>query len=257
MLIICAGLKRAGSTLQYQLCKEILHKNYSIIDYGYTNNHKDISRAFKNKNDHECNVIKTHGFFNILKDYSKEKDVYILSSYRDLRDSSLSQIFAYNKTFSQLIKSEWLQDEMNTYYKLKKIENLLMQDFDVLKQDLKVSIFQISKYLNIKLDEGTAIKIANNFNIKSQKQKIKKYTKTKKYKYINFLNKIIKRVIPASLLQAGLILNIDKSTYLHHNHINSQKVDWQNFYSIAQKEEIKSIISDWLIELGYEKDANW
>ena len=129
MLVICVGLKRAGSTLQYQLCKELLAINYSLMDYGYTSKEKDLTNSFLNRNNYDCSIIKTHNYFDNLKGYSEENNVLILSSYRDLRESSVSQMLAYKKTYSQLIKRGWLQDDINTFYKLKKMNNVLMQDF--------------------------------------------------------------------------------------------------------------------------------
>ena len=257
MLIICAGLKRAGSTLQYQLCKELLEINYSLMDYGYTNKEKDITKSFLNRNKYKCSIIKTHNYFDILKDYSERNNVLILSSYRDLRDSSVSQMLAYKKTYSQLINGGWLQNEINTFYSLNNLDNVLMQDFLMLKNDLRSSVLDIAKYLKLKLNENSLNKIISKYTIEAQQQKINNYKKTNKYKIKNFINQMISIIFPFSLLQAISILNIDKSTLLHYNHINKEKVDWSSFYSMEQKVEIKYIIGDWLMDVGYEKDKNW
>jgi len=257
MLVICVGLKRAASTLQYQICKELLSIDFSIMDYGFTSKEKDLKNSLININNYDCSIIKTHNYFNIIKDYSEHSNVLILSSYRDLRESSVSQMVAYNKTYSQLINRHWLQNEIRTFYKLKNMNNILMQDFSKLKNKLRSSVLEISKYLNIKLNDNDLNKIVSNYTVESQKKKIDNYNKSNKYKIINLLNNISSRILPSSLLQAGTLINIDRSTSLHHNHINKIEIDWRNFYSIKQKEEIKSIIGDWLIELGYEKDNNW
>ena len=257
MLVICVGLKRAASTLQYQICKELLSIDFSIMDYGFTSKEKDLKNSLININNYDCSIIKTHNYFNIIKDYSEHSNVLILSSYRDLRESSVSQMVAYNKTYSQLINRRWLQNEISTFYKLKDIRNILMQDYSSLKTNLRSSIIEISEYINIKLSDNQLNRILNDYTIESQQKKIDNYTKSNKYKIINLFNNISNKILPSSLLQAGTILNIDKSTSLHYNHINKKELDWQKFYTLEQKEKIKSIIGDWLIDVGYEKDKNW
>lgn len=257
MLVICIGLKRAASTLQYQICRELLANSYSVFDFGFSDKEKDFKNKLKRMNDYKCSIIKTHNYFNIIDEYSKKNNVYILSSYRDLRESSVSQMVAYNKTYSQLINRRWLQNEIITFYKLKDIKNILMQDFSSLKTNLRSSIIEISEYINIKLSDNQLDRIVNDYSIESQHKKIYDYTKSNKYKIINLFNNISNKILPSSLLQAGTILNIDKSTSLHYNHINKKELDWQKFYKLEQKEKIKSIIGDWLIDVGFEKDKNW
>ena len=166
-------------------------------------------------------------------------------------------MLAYKKTYSQLIKRGWLQDEISTFYKVKNMNNVLMQDFLKLKNNLSSSVLEIAEYLNIKLNDNALNKIINNYTIEAQQQKIDNYSKTNKFKIISFINNISNSILPSLLLQSGSLINIDRSTSLHHNHINKTEIDWRKFYSIKQKEEIKSIIGDWLIEVGYEKDKNW
>jgi hypothetical protein len=257
MLVICIGLKRAASTLQYQLCRELLGINNSITDYGYTSFQRDIIKAFNEKNGNKYSIIKTHNYFDILKEYDNRSDVLLLSSYRDLRDSSVSQMLAYKKTYAQLIKGKWLESEMNTFYKLKSINNILIQDYTKLTNDIENSILEIAAFLKINVDDVTLNNIIQNFSKEAQQQKIDNYNKTVKSNIVHIINKIVSSILPVSFLNRGIILNIDKSTSLHYNHINKNRINWESYYSNDQKKEIKSIIGDWLIEVGIEKDYNW
>ena len=257
MLIICAGLKRAASTLQYQLCRELLGINNSIIDYGYTNSQRDIIKAFNDRNGNKHSIIKIHNYFDVLKIYDNRNDILFLSSYRDLRESSVSQMLAYNKTYAQLIKGKWLDSEMNTFYKLKSINNILIQDYTKLTNDMKNSVLEIAAFLKIKINDVTLNNIIQNFGKEAQEKKIDNYNKTKKYKIVRTINKLVSGILPVSFLNRGIMLNIDKSTSLHYNHINKNKINWETYYTKDQKKEIKSIIGDWLIEVGIEKDYNW
>jgi hypothetical protein len=83
------------------------------------------------------------------------------------------------------------------------------------------------------------------------------YRTSKKYKIIFFINRIFNKINPTPYLQRGLILNIDNNSSLHHNHISVNNINWQSFFSKKQKAEIKTIIGNWLVEVGYEKDSNW
>ena len=257
MLVICIGLKRAASTLQYQLCRELLGINNSITDYGYTSFQRDIIKAFNERNGNKYSIIKTHNYFDILKEYDNRSDVLLLSSYRDLRESSVSQMLAYKKTYTQLIKGKWLESELNTFYKLKSMNNILIQDYKNLTNEIENSVLEIATFLKIDINDVTLNNIIQNFNKEAQQQKIDNYNKTVKSNLVRIINKIVSSILPVSFLNRGIILNIEKSTSLHYNHINKDKINWESYYSNIQKKEIKSIIGDWLIEVGIEKDYNW
>ena len=102
MLIICAGLKRAASTLQYQLCREIISLDKEYIDYGYTRFERDIKKAYKNNDNNTYSIIKTHYYFEVYEEYDRYGNVKILSAFRDLRESSVSAMVAYNKSYDNM-----------------------------------------------------------------------------------------------------------------------------------------------------------
>ncbi len=257
MLVICVGLQRAASTLQYQLCREILKLNKPIIDYGYIRFENGITNAVSKNKHNEFSIIKTHNYFEIYNKLNNRDDVVFLTSYRDLRETSVSVMEAYDKTYEKLMKDRWLESEMNCFYKQKNLNNILFQEYNKLKNDLNNSIQQIAYFINVNLSDKSLAKIEKRFNRNAQLKKMNTYRTSKKYKIIFFINRIFNKINPTPYLQRGLILNIDNNSSLHHNHISVNNINWQSFFSKKQKAEIKTIIGNWLVEVGYEKDSNW
>jgi len=255
MLVICVGLKRAASTLQYQICREVLSQKLELIDYGYTRFEKDIQKAINNNSN---GIIKTHHYYDIFQRYDEKKDIKYLTSYRDLRESSISAMEAYNISYNKLISNKWFESEIDCYYEFKKINNILFQEYNMLKNDLRNSIQQICDFLNITLSDESQSQLLNNFNRDAQLNKIMAYRRSNKFKVINIINNIFYKINPTSFLQRGILYNIDKNTSLHHKHINvKNNINWKSYYSKEQQEIIKAIIGDWLIDAGYEEDYGW
>ena len=137
------------------------------------------------------------------------------------------------------------------------MNNILIQDYKNLTNEIENSVLEIATFLKIDINDVTLNNIIQNFNKEAQQQKIDNYNKTVKSNLVRIINKIVSSILPVSFLNRGIILNIEKSTSLHYNHINKDKINWESYYSNIQKKEIKSIIGDWLIEVGIEKDYNW
>ena len=136
--------------------------------------------------------------------------------------------------------------------------NILFQEYNMLKNDLRNSIQQICDFLNITLSNTSQSQLLNNFNRDAQLNKIMAYRRSNKFKVINIINNIFYKINPTSFLQRGILYNIDKNTSLHHKHINvKNNINWKSYYSKEQQEIIKAIIGDWLIDAGYEEDYGW
>ena len=258
MIIICVGLKRAASTLQYQICKELIEsKSNNYIDHGYTEDLNKIKKIVKAESNVDFSIIKTHQYFDYYKSINDNEDIIFLGSYRDLRDSSVSVMEAYSLTFDDIISKKWFENEMKTLKNFEELQNCVIQEYIQLTGELEESIRQITKILNIKVDNSIINYLKNSLNKKAQLIKINHYNKSIKSKTIRIINLFYKRIIPKEQKNRILLFNKDKKTGLHFNHINKQSNKWEYYFSLEEKKQIKNKIGKWLIKYGYESDECW
>jgi hypothetical protein len=258
MLIICVGLKRAASTLQYQICRELIRlQQRNIIDYGYSEDLKEIQKAVAERKTYDYSIIKTHCYFDYYKSIENFEGIVFLSSYRDLRDASLSVMEAYSVSLNDLISRKWFENEMKTLKNFEELQNCLIQEYYQLTEKLDESIRQITKFLNIKVDNSIINNLKNSLNKKAQLKKIDHYNKSIISKTIRIINSFYKRIIPIDQKNRILLFNKDKKTGLHFNHINKQSNKWEYYFTLGEKKLIKNIIGQWLIKYGYESENNW
>jgi hypothetical protein len=118
MLIICGGMSRAGSTVQYQIVCEIIES----LGLGMTIGWVDVpnkalldnleNAAFRKD---KFLVIKSHNFSTPIKTLVETGKVKVVYVYRDLRDVTVSLANKFAKSADNAI-SIWLSNELNNYY---------------------------------------------------------------------------------------------------------------------------------------------
>jgi len=257
MLVICVGLIRSASTLQYQLCRELLNKtDHTLIDYWYTEKVKEIEHAINNRNSVPLSIIKTHSYFDIFGSISDCDDIAFLTSYRDLRESSMSAMEAYKMPFDEVVSSKWFETEMTNLSQLKKLDKILFQNYNQFIHLLPTAVNDMASFLQINI-EFDINEICRNYNKNSQIEKIEKHNSKFRSKIIDKVNRLFQIMNPTNRRKQGLFQNIDPKTTLHHNHINKNDLHWNTYFSRHQKDIMKDIIGDWLIEYGFEKDTSW
>ena len=81
--IFCGGMKRSGSTLQYNIASEILEKLTIGSREKYYPIHKNY---FKYELSEDLKTFKSHILSKEIEAEVKNNDAYVLLSYRDIRD---------------------------------------------------------------------------------------------------------------------------------------------------------------------------
>lgn len=119
MILQCAGMIRSGSTLQYNLAKEVVEVTHSG---GYLHANMDLFKEVKAKAPlEEWWVNKGHIYNPELHDPIVEAgQMRVVMIYRDLRDVVVSTMHFRNRTFEDVVSSireeaveaerEWLEN---------------------------------------------------------------------------------------------------------------------------------------------------
>lgn len=262
MLVLCVGLNRSGSTLQYNIARGMICNKFDGNDFGYLNDKRHIYNIVSSLGDYkklDHAIIKTHNYYSFYEDDSlaNRSKMNFLCTFRDLRDVTLSIMRHHNLTFETVIKREVLQKEIEKYYKFKELRPLLMQNHSDLLDNLPKAITDIAQFFKIHLSETEVLSLTKEYSLTNQKKQIKKYTSTIRCRLINSINSLFIKLNPTSRRPSGLITNVNKLTWMHYNHIAERTTNWQSQLSASEKHALKPILSDWLIDAGFEKDDSW
>jgi hypothetical protein len=265
MIIICNGMKRAGSTLQYNLIADIIASRHNVLKHGYLkldDQKTTLDLLFKYSEDEIFHVIKTH---DIILDKMKEKlnNYKISYVYRDLRDVALSLI---NKGILQEDIINILDKEVKKYYLTLDNKDVIISRYEDLYENPKSEILAISKSLDICLTEGQLSEISEKnkyVNIRNNIeadlnliQLIQHYFNTIFKKTPKWLKKISHSLKVNHFIRLFLIpKNVITDGELHSDHIsenNGEPNSWKKFLDRELVLKINKQFNDWLQETHYK-----
>lgn len=243
-LLICAGLGRSGSTLQYNLARGILERNGPLADLGYTTEKDEIERAVAENDDRSACIIKTHAFYPVYDEWLGTKRIRLICCTRSFHEVCVSFMRAYNASFDYLMERDTIKKEIEQYVRFSSLTGAFMQRYESLVEDLPQAIRDLGGYLGVKFSALDVEELFSAYSIGSQIRRMEAYNKTLKSRSINLINGIFKAVNPTSRRPAGLILNRDPKSGLHWNHIATagDSISVMDALSAAQIEAINGLI---------------
>lgn len=258
MLVVCVGMRRAASTSQYLITREIICGPLAGKDYGYCEDERRLRGALELAGESDS-IIKTHKYFSFFNDEELAgRHAKFLGTYRDIREVTVSLMNANNCTFDKVIRDGWLEKEMEKYYRIAGLKSVLMQDYRVFTvPDLRPAITQIAEFLDVGLDDRQTDRIWEKCRVENLKKEVQEYAGTFRYRTIHLLNRVFTRLNPTKKMSNGLITNRNKKNDLHHNHFAPVQSDWRTQLTDGEKSLLKRITSEWLITAGIEKNADW
>ena len=183
MVVIVNGLFRTGSTLVFQLVKELLNVKGVCYDLP-------ISEIDKQENYTENYVIKNHGYFpKVQRNYFK-----IVLTIRNVYDSIFSSMKVWPEKFEKDRESEirlMVQNYKNflNEYMLFESENpgqCLLISYEHFYNDNVHLINSLCKFLNLDISGDARAIIANYNSIESIKEKIGEGVDPKQIAYGQF-----------------------------------------------------------------------
>lgn len=239
MWIVCAGARRSGSTLQYNIISRIIE----VTNQGKRITHfrPEEFRYVKgiNKDYNGYKVIKTHVLTDELMNEINNKNAIIFHTYRDIRDVVVSYINKgwVNKKSANIVKC--VSNYLNEYTNWSAInENFYSRKYEDFAFDIGNEIKFILRILNLKLDKEKAETIIKELNIENLKENQDKIAHEK------------------MRMSYGQTFHYD--TLIHTNHINNgTKNQFLKSLTKSQISLIESIAWRYLIEHQYVPDATY
>lgn len=213
-IILCLGLKRAGSTLQFNLVRRVLEGNRcSYINLGYKSSF-EIEELKLSEFNTEYLLIKCHDYNVSIIDKYKCFPLFI---HRDVRDVYVSQREKWGvgiTSISRLVKSS------NAALIYARQHDYFIQKYEEVYYNKESALFQISKYLNLKSiyaseDDLSEVSLARNFcgSIFLMLKRVARIRKNLKFPTCRF-EKYVKELVYLKILT----LSTDPKTQIHPDH---------------------------------------
>ncbi len=232
MFVFCAGMRRAGSTLQYQLAKAIVEQSKHGIAIGWQihQNWPQLQVQYSDNNDYI--VLKTHHF---IKRYI-EKEYRALYIYRDIRDVVVSLMNKYEFPFERAMQE--VPSILDEHYAWMDIPNIYISKYECDVFNPVWEAIQIDQYLGTNLSDAKLKTIGTQHTLAYQKRYIR---------HFNWAEDAI------DAMGVGKTMR-DPETQLHKNHIQSGRVgQWCTKLTYHQVKELETIAENYLREYGYIK----
>lgn len=234
MWIICCGMMRSASTLQYQLTSEIVKYKNMGKSIGWVEPNKFSYFKDKYHNYQGFLIAKCHKYIKESVELDRKENAKFIYSFRDIRDVYVS---LKNKNHSKLsfwIILQQIESALSDYQSWNKLNNILCSKYEIFTKDLSQEVLRIANHINIGLSLKEAHKISCNFTLPRQIEK------TEIFDYNKLGIKVNENTV------------YDPKSLLHKNHIFSGESElWKREMTNLQLSIMEGVFYNWLVENNY------
>jgi hypothetical protein len=239
MWIFCCGMRRSGSTLQYQIATDLVTRRGVGEGLGYVVPEEFDRQIEAHKSDHRLKVVKTHAFIAGAGRLLQSGQAKALYSYRDIRDVVVSLMQMQKVPFAKLRDEGMIYALLKEHADWSRAGKALVSRYEQLTADVAGEVARIAAYLGIELRDGEAAAVAAEYALERQKERIS-------------------HLDPQQLRENPDGSRYDAAMLLHSNHINSgTQGRWQNVLSRREVALVEHIARDWMREQGYPFSQPW
>lgn len=260
MLLMCLGMNRGGSTLQYNVARRLVEKAAAGKGEGYyvDPDEENVRRQLNEwQKDALWHVIKSHKPPDNIQEMCDSEEVKVFYIYRDIRDVAASLKKMSGQSGEELLKA--LDRVVDAYDQiaLTEAKSILKQRYETVMEDLPTMTLDIAEFLGINTTTEMVSDIVASCSIQSsQKASAKTGLRIKAFLAIK-THGIFRRLgFSHSVLNKLWILQpSEANTLLHPNHVSKTRGRsgvWKNTLSIDEIEMIHGRHKEWLINNGYD-----
>src|SRR3972149_3606276 len=233
MIVLCIGMIRSGSTLQYNISRNLVELLQVGVGEGYfaPDSLADFQEQFVRwGQDPSLHVIKTHSVPRGIINMVASGAVRVCYIYRDLRDvaASAKSKWGYqgNALFADLDKAT------ATYWEVQALPAVLSQRYEAVVRDIPVGVRAIAGFLGLRPAEGIIASVAKECALESATRTARSIRLNPFLRLKSILLRVgvkmrAKRILRTIGMQESMLRRIrdsmyyyDKSTLLHPDHIS-------------------------------------
>lgn len=232
MWVFCCGMRRSGSTLQFQLTARIAEEEGvgKRIEWVKPEEFPVVREKYKNYKG--LKVFKSHIYTPEIGTEFKNQNAMGVYIYRDIRDAFLSQKSKDKVSFSTMWMQNFLESAIKNYYEWTGLPRMLVSKYEDVMGDLPLEVQRIAAHLGIDYGEEKSRKIAEEYTLERQKDRIEKSSDEN--------------------LQHHQKATFDRKELLHVNHIYSGESErWRREMTPWQTTLIEKKTGKWLVQNGY------
>ncbi len=262
MLVLCVGMKRSGSTLQYNLARSLVESTDSL-EGGYILSMAPEQRSklfHEYATDSKLCVVKSHTMPAEAAALPADQ-VRFCYIYRDIRDVAVSIRAKEGLTGEKLLA--YLDTCIDDYHEIMRANPVLKQKYEDVMADTPAAIRELADFLAVPVDDQLVQQINEQYSIETALSKQKPSLRSAVRSILVPLSRAVggkdglrKWGAPRWLLRHVHMprAKIDSRTELHADHISKDKGACGLWRTSLPKKDIEVIsrrYADWLTEVGY------
>ena len=244
MLAVCCGMIRSGSTLQYNLVKNVLEVSKQGQGEGFFSRKKLASMDETLSSwdqDTKWHVIKTHEPPPDWENDAGRRHYRYFYIYRDLRDVAVSAKNKFGWEDEELLSA--LDRAIGVFNHMHSFDNVLWQKYEDVINTSSAAVNEIGSSFGLSLSSEVVNSIADQCSLERTEKII-----------ANLKNSLIFKIAKSLKLAKFFFKQYDSSTLLHGDHISSNRGapgTWKTNLSADEIDKIQEIHKDWFRTNGY------
>ncbi len=266
-MVMCNGMGRGGSTLQYNLARRLVEKCRAGVAHGYMVDglphaqHVPHETVIQWSHDPGLHVVKAHEPHSLLGDLLQTGAARVCYIYRDLRDVALSRRTAFGERGDRLIDT--IADHVGWYHELSGLRDqypdaVVWQRYETVIADLPGAVREIATVLALSPDDDIVYAVdaecgmaASQRTVDQNRKAVQETVDALRAENPRLAGMFL-RLIGRSGQQQQLTQHGDD--LLHHNHISRRQgaSAWRDHLDHDTRDAIETRFGSYLRDAGYE-----
>ncbi|MGB0370597.1 MAG: sulfotransferase domain-containing protein [Opitutales bacterium] len=268
MLVICSGMKRSGSTWQFNAVSRLLEISKTVEIQGFLPDDEmelRVEELSKWANDPDTfHIVKTHAMFDSRKHGIAPEKVLTTYTYRDIRDAAVSIKRQFGADGQRLL--DILDGSVEMFFWMRDLPNSILQRYEDFTVDPTTAVRQLADFMSLDADPGTVARVVDACSIESMKKIADGEAKSLKKQLFHMIWHINRKFpVKKMLFKIGFSENLwiklrqkanpyDSKTLLRPGHVSDSKgasETWRDKLSADEIQTIESRFKNWFDSTEY------
>jgi len=231
-LLICCGMIRSGSTVQYQVVAELVERNSLGRRAGFVDEQNVVDVLADVRAIHGMTVVKAHQLIPQLRTALQEGTARLFYTFRDLRAVAVSAMRKWELPFTHVIARDgWLEVAVRASDEILNLPNVCLSRYEDIMTALPGEVARWANSVGVAISASEMADLAQEFSLEAQKERIKRVRSEK---------------------PEGKTDYYDSRSLLHHDHIFDGSIEgWKTQLEGWQIRQIERRFGGWLRDHDY------